>query len=93
LLVQKGVDKKTTREQLKVSLENLEKMKSWKAKNLENLFRKLAKDNKWHAGKYFMAVRICLTGKTATPPLFETMEVLGKEKTIKRLKSPLKKLS
>lgn len=93
LLVQKGVDKKTTREQLKVSLENLEKMKSWKAKNLENLFRKLAKDNKWHAGKYFMAVRICLTGKTATPPLFETMEVLGKEKTIKRLKSVLKKFS
>lgn len=93
LLIQKGADKKTIREQLRVSLENLEKTESWKAKNLENLFRKLAGDYNWHVGKYFMAVRICLTGKTATPPLFETMEVLGKEKTIKRLKSVLKKLS
>jgi len=40
-----------------------------------------------------MAVRIALTGKTATPPLFETMEVLGREKTIKRLKAVAKKLS
>lgn len=93
LLVQKGADKKTIKEQLKISLENLGKIKSWKIKKLEDLLRKLAKDYNWHVGKYFMAVRICLTGKTATPPLFETMEVLGKEKTVKRLKSALKNLS
>jgi len=40
-----------------------------------------------------MAVRIALTGKTATPPLFETMEVLGKDKTIKRLRMALTKLN
>ena len=45
----------------------------------------LAQQN-YHIGKFFMAIRITLTGKTATPPLFETMEVLGKEKTLKRLK-------
>ncbi len=91
LMVQKGGDKKTIKEQLKISLESLAKTKSFKAKSLENLFRQLAKDKNWHVGKYFMAVRICLTGKTATPPLFETMEVLGKEKVIKRIKAALKK--
>jgi glutamyl-tRNA synthetase len=34
-----------------------------------------------------MVLRIAITGETATPPLFETMEVLGKEKTLKRLEA------
>jgi glutamyl-tRNA synthetase len=33
-----------------------------------------------------MPVRIALTGKAATPPLFETMEVLGKELCRRRLR-------
>ena len=55
--------------------------------NLENLFRKIAQEQNYHIGKFFMAVRIALTGKSGTPPLFETMELLGKEKTLKRLKA------
>ena len=90
LLVQKGGrDKKLIEKQFEISLEALKKLTVWKAKNLERLFRDLAKENSWHIGKFFMAIRIALTGKTATPPLFETMEILGKEKTIKRLQGSL----
>jgi len=32
-----------------------------------------------------MMLRLAVTGKTATPPLFETMEVLGREKVLARL--------
>ncbi len=32
-----------------------------------------------------MMIRVAVTGKKATPPLFETMEVLGKEQTLSRL--------
>jgi glutamyl-tRNA synthetase len=92
-LFEKGENKKLIKEQLEISLEDLATVKAWKAKSLEDLFRKLVKDNHWHLGKYFMMTRIAVTGKTATPPLFETMEVLGKEKTIRRLKAVLKKLS
>jgi glutamyl-tRNA synthetase len=35
----------------------------------------------------FMTIRVALTGKEATPPLFEVMAVLGKTETVKRLKS------
>lgn len=91
LLIKKGGrDKKLIKEQFGVALRELEKVKDWRAKNLENVFRKTVKDNNYHLGKFFMATRIALTGKTATPPLFETMELLGKEKTIKRLKTAIK---
>jgi glutamyl/glutaminyl-tRNA synthetase len=32
-----------------------------------------------------MAVRVAVTGRSATPPLFETMQVLGREKCDHRL--------
>ena len=34
-----------------------------------------------------MALRVAVTGKTATPPLFATMEVLGRELTRKRVRA------
>jgi len=86
LLKKSGQDEKLIKEQFKKALEGLEKVKDWEVKTLEDLFRKIVQDNDYHLGKFFMATRIAITGKFATPPLFETMEVLGKEKTIKRLK-------
>ena len=80
------------KEQFKLVLEKIEKTE-WEAVNLENLFRGIAQAQNYHVGKFFMAVRIALTGKTATPPLFETMEVLGKEKTLSRVKKALALLS
>ena len=86
LLIKKGGgDERLIKEQFKLILEKTEKTE-WKAPKLEILFRKIAEEQNYHIGKFFMAVRIALTGKTATPPLFETMEILGKEKTFLRLK-------
>jgi len=32
-----------------------------------------------------MAIRVAITGRTATPPLFDTMVALGFERTLERL--------
>jgi len=32
-----------------------------------------------------MAIRVALTGRTATPPLFDTMVALGRDRTLERL--------
>jgi glutamyl-tRNA synthetase len=40
----------------------------------------------WKTKHAFMLLRVALTARTATPPLFETMEVLGKEITRRRLR-------
>lgn len=86
LIVKKSEGEKILKEQLTKTIDEIGKIKNWRAKKLEKLFRDLAKKNKWHVGKYFMVTRVAITGKTATPPLFETMEVLGKQKTLRRLK-------
>jgi glutamyl-tRNA synthetase len=55
------------------------------AEALEATLRGVAEANRWKAGDLFMAIRVALTGKTATPPLFESMIALGRERTLARL--------
>jgi len=59
--------------------------KDWTHENIEQIVRSLSEANTWKPGQYFMMLRVAVTGKTATPPLFETMQVLGREVTLKRL--------
>jgi len=93
LLIKKGGgDSNLIKKQFEEILDKLEKVE-WKVTSLENLFRNFVQAKNYHLGKFFMAVRIALTGKTATPPLFETMEVLGKGKTLSRIGKVLKLLS
>jgi glutamyl-tRNA synthetase len=37
-------------------------------------------------------LRVAVTGQTAAPPLFETMAVLGRERSMKRIAAALSKL-
>ncbi|MCU0478872.1 MAG: glutamate--tRNA ligase [Chloroflexi bacterium] len=52
---------------------------------LESGLRAVAEADGWKAGDLFMVLRVALTGKTATPPLFESMVALGRERTLARL--------
>jgi len=60
----------------------------WKAE-----FRPLAEELGLKAGQLFGALRTAVTGRTATPPLFQTMAVLGKERCLERIDHALAKLS
>jgi glutamyl-tRNA synthetase len=58
----------------------------WTVSNLEETCRNFVKETpSWSVKDLFMILRIALTGRTISPPLFETMEVLGREKTLNRL--------
>jgi glutamyl-tRNA synthetase len=43
-------------------------------------------------GQMFQPIRVAVCGKMVAPPLFETLEVLGREKTLRRLDSTLARL-
>jgi nondiscriminating glutamyl-tRNA synthetase len=43
------------------------------------------KDNNFKVGDFFMDLRIAITGSKFTPPINESIEILGKEETLKRL--------
>ena len=58
---------------------------SWESEELEPPLRRLVEERGWKAGDLFMAIRVAITGRTATPPLFDTMVALGYERTLARL--------
>ncbi len=51
----------------------------------ETLLREYANKNKYNIGNFFMIIRIAITGKTATPPLIETMQILGIDEVKERI--------
>lgn len=59
----------------------------------EELVRKVADEFQVNAGKIIHAVRLAVTGRSVGPGLFELMDVLGKERVIRRLKTALTELS
>ncbi len=90
LLVQKNRTVKETAQILsainneQLAISNL----PWKSEQLEEICRNFAKENQsWNTKDLFMTLRIALTGRTVSPPLFETMAVLGREKTLQRLQN------
>jgi glutamyl-tRNA synthetase len=58
---------------------------SFEADELEPPLRALAEERGWKAGDLFMAIRVAVTGRTATPPLFDTLVALGRERALARL--------
>ena len=65
----------------------------WEADEIEPPLRLLVEDRGWKAGDLFMAIRVAVTGRTATPPLFDTMVALGYERTLARLDRAIEKLA
>ena len=58
---------------------------TFEADELEPPMRALADSNGWKAGDLFMAIRVAATGRTATPPLFDSLVALGRERVLERL--------
>lgn len=63
-----------------------ENSSTWAVAELEATGHYLLEITGWTPRELFMTIRVALSGKTATPPLFEMMAVLGKDETIERLK-------
>ncbi len=66
---------------------------SFEADELEPPMRALAEARGWKAGDLFMAIRVAVTGKTAAPPLFDTIVALGPRRTLERLDSAIAALA
>ncbi len=80
------------RAQLQATRAALNSLESWNVSSLETALRGLAIAQSWKNSQYFMMVRVAVTGKTATPPLFETMAVLGKAVCLDRLNQALQSI-
>ena len=66
---------------------------SFEAEELEASLRVLCETRGWKVGDLFMAIRVAVTGRTATPPLFDILVALGPEQTLDRLDRARESLS
>jgi glutamyl-tRNA synthetase len=57
----------------------------------EESFKKLVEEEGIKMGQLAQPVRVALTGRTASPGLFEVMEVLGRERTLIRLREGIER--
>ena len=91
-LVQKGMDAAGTAKALEAALAGLADLPSFDAASIEGLLRPLTQRLEVKPGQLFGALRVALTGLRVSPPLFETMEVLGEERTLARIRQAFDRL-
>jgi glutamyl-tRNA synthetase len=60
---------------------------------LEARCRTAAEELGWKAGDFFRPLRVAVTGRTVSPPLFGSMELLGREPVLARLDAAIGRLS
>ena len=70
----------------------LESHEDWSAEGLDNLIMPWIAEKEYGVGIVMNAFRICLVGAARGPHIWNITDVLGKEETIARVKTALKKL-
>ncbi len=83
LLIWKKMTLKQVKNNLDILEETLSKTAKFDRKSLEKTLMLLTK--KYGSGELLWPLRVALTGQKASPGPFEIAEILGKEKTLKRI--------
>lgn len=84
------------KEEFKIAIKNLfDAIRNipipWEHNIWEMTIRKLADELNWKHADLFMALRIAITGSRYSPPLFESMMILGREECLERIKNSILK--
>ncbi|MBI9048375.1 MAG: glutamate--tRNA ligase [Anaerolineaceae bacterium] len=84
-LIAKGLDPATSLEILNNCIEILKPLPEISAATAEQPMRDYVERSGYKAGQVFGILRNASTGQTVTPPLFETLEIIGRDKVMERL--------
>jgi glutamyl-tRNA synthetase len=91
-LVPKGRDAAEVAGALGVARDALVACGEWSAEVLEAAARGAAEGLGWKAGDFFRPIRLAVTGKAVSPPLFGSMVLLGRERTLARMEAALERV-
>ena len=70
---------------LKKAASTLQSIEYWQEEEITSKLMNLIQENDWPTGDFFMSLRVAVAGSAYTPPINESMEILGKEKTLERI--------
>ena len=77
-------------EPLNMVTAKLESLENYTQSDLEDVFKAVMDETGLKLGKIAQPVRVALTGRTASPGIFEIIAILGKERVIPRLKKAIR---
>lgn len=83
----KDLDKKTTIQTYNDLIDKLDATRPWEASNIQSTLKEFCKEQDLKPKFVFMPVRFMATGKKSSPPLFDTLAVLGKERVLSRMRA------
>jgi glutamyl-tRNA synthetase len=72
---------------LKEATSRLEALEEWNHEEIHRVLEGLATDLNLSKTKAFQPIRAAVTRSTVSPPLFESLEVLGRERSLARLRA------
>jgi glutamyl-tRNA synthetase len=81
--------KPTALPSLRLLTKKFKVLDSYTQKNLEDVFKEVMEQTGLKLGKIAQPVRVALTGKTASPGIFEIILILGPERVIPRLEKAI----
>ena len=85
-VLKKGMDAPKAREICLAAAEKLAALATFDPPAIEAALREVAEASGGKSGPVFTVIRIAVTGKTVTPPLFESIYALGQAQTVSRLR-------
>lgn len=74
------------------SIEILKQTEDFTSKNLENIFTEWINNNQLSFGKVLNPMRLLLAGECKGPHIFDILEELGKEESIRRIETGIKNI-
>jgi glutamyl-tRNA synthetase len=86
-------DRSATADVLAGTRDTLAGLHSWETTSMEESLRQLAEQRGVAAGKLFQPLRVALTGRAASPGIFDVLKLLGRERSLRRIDSALQHLA
>jgi len=90
---EKVMTKQEARVALDGALARLEGLAGWDSPSIEEALRAMLEEHGLSASKGFQPLRVAVTGSSVSPPLFESLEALGRERALQRLRSAADRVS
>ncbi len=87
LLLQRGTSGEMATDMLSKTAKIVENIGVDDFPRLQGEILTLIKENNWNTGAYFMVLRVAVCAKPVTPPIVESLALIGKEETLLRLKT------
>jgi len=76
---------------LAIVRDKLAEMDQFSEEIIEYMLRALAEEKQLGLGKVAQPLRVAICGNTISPPIFDSVQMLGKEETLKRIDNALEK--